>query len=180
MRTIRLLMSSCVVFLAVGAFAQQPTPTAAATPEKSAVTSPAHPITGDQVRQLMRLAHSTERVQEGVHKSILQQQKAMPFFPSAFWTEFEGEMMKIDWAVIATPIYQKYLSAEDGDKAIAFYSTEAGQRALNSATAVTEEMGAKGFDIGKEIGARLGEKYQKEIEENMKKLQEQKAASSPN
>jgi hypothetical protein len=119
-------------------------------------------------------------MQEGVHKMILQQQKAMPFFPAGFWTEFEAEMMKVDWITIATPIYQKYLSQEDADKAIAFYSTEAGQRALSSSIAVTEEMGAKGFDIGKEIGGRLGEKYQKEIEEGMKKMQEQKASQSPN
>lgn len=180
MRTIQAVMSGLVVFLAIGASAQQPAPSAAATENKFAVTPPVHPITTEQVAQMMRLAHSAERVQEGVHKTILQQQKALPFFPPAFWTDFEAEMMKVDWAVIATPIYQKYLSVDDGDKAIAFYSTDAGQRALNSATAVTEEMSVKGFDIGKEIGARLGEKYQKEIEESMKKMQQQKAAQSPN
>jgi hypothetical protein len=120
----------------------------------------------------MQAAHALEQMQAGMHKMIQQQQAAMPIFPAAFWTDFEAEFAKVDWVAIATPIYQKYLSQEDAEKAIAFYSTEAGQRAIKSTYSVSSEMSAKGFEIGKEIGTRLGAKYQQQIEDAARKMQQ--------
>lgn len=139
---------------------------------QSAPVAPAHPMTAAQVRQLMTVTHSTDRMQQGIKQMIAQQKTATPYFPDAFWAEFHTEFMKLDWVAIATPIYQKYLSQEDAEKAIAFYSTEAGQHALDSSTAVYDEMSKAGFDQGKAIGMRLGEKYKDQIQGNMRKMQQ--------
>jgi hypothetical protein len=176
MRLARLLGCTSVIFLAVAATAQQVPvqnlPLSAPTTAEDTIKPPAHPITPDQVRQLMNVAHATDQIQTGMHKMILQQQAAMPIFPAAFWSDFEAEFAKVDWVAIATPIYQKYLSQEDAAKAIDFYSTAAGQQALKSTYAVSGEMSAKGFEIGKAIGARLGAKYQQQIEDAARKLQQ--------
>jgi len=133
---------------------------------------PLHPITPEQVQHLMNITHATARMSDGIHQMIDQQKKAMPYFPDAFWSDFEVEFAKLDWVSIATPIYQRYLSQEDAEKAIVFYSTEAGQHSLDSAMAVNLEMSTAGFEQGKAIGARLGEKYKTQIEENMRKAQQ--------
>jgi len=148
------------------------------TMEAQSAPPPAHPVTAEQVKQLMTVTHSADRVREGIHKMIVQQQAALPFFPAGFWTDFEAEMAKVDWIAIATPIYQKHLSTEDADKAIAFYSTDAGQRSLDSSMAVVEEMQAKGFELGKSIGAQLGQKYQTEIQDGMRKAQQSSSPTS--
>lgn len=132
---------------------------------------PLHPATQVQVKQLMTVTHMAERMRDGMHKMIVQQQAAAPMFPPQFWSEFEVEMNKIDWIGVATPVYQKYMSEEDAAKAIAFYSTDAGQRSLDSSLAVSLELNAKGFELGKEAGARIGKKYAAQIEENMRKAQ---------
>jgi|GEM_PF-424268 len=140
--------------------------------------TPEHPVTAEQVKKLMTITHSTDRILEGMHKMIVQQKVSLPFFPDAFWTDFEAEMAKVDWVAVATPIYQKYLSTEDADKAIAFYATDSGQRSLDSSMAVMMEMTAKSSDIGREAGGRLGQKYAAEIEANMKKLQQSAPAGT--
>jgi hypothetical protein len=180
MRPIRLVMTSCVIFLAAGAFAQQPTPSAAPTSDTAVAAPPAHPVTVEQVRRMMTISHSADYMLKSMNAMIVQQKTTMPFLPAGFWTDFETEMLKVDWVTIATPVYQKYLSQEDAEKIIAFYSTEAGQRALDSSMAVMREMSTMGAEIGKQIGARIGEKYQKEIEENIRQAQQQKATQSPN
>lgn len=141
---------------------------------------PAHPVTAEQVRQLMATTHAMDRMNDSIHKMIAQQKQAMPFFPDAFWTDFEAEFAKLDWVAIATPIYQKYLSQEDADKAIAFYQTSAGQHALDASMSVYNDMAQAGFERGKEIGQRLGEKYQEQIMENMKKARQSQAPSPEN
>jgi hypothetical protein len=145
---------------------------AAASYGQATPPPPAHPITAEQVKQLMTITHSVDRMNETVHNMITQQKTALPYFPEAFWTDFEAGYAKLDWIALATPIYQKYLSEEDAAKAITFYSTDAGQRALNAGMAMTTEMAQVGFEQGRAIGARLGEKYQKEIQENMRKAQQ--------
>ena len=158
-----------VVFAALAGYA-------AITSGQSAPITPAHPVTTEQVRRLMTISHATDRMKDGIHQMIAQQKKAVPYFPDAFWSDFEIEFAKLDWVAIATPIYQKYLSQEDAEKAIAFYTTEAGQHALDSGMAASAEMSAAGFEQGKAIGTRLGVKYQTQIEENMRKAQQ---TSSP-
>jgi hypothetical protein len=140
------------------------------------VTPPEHPITTEQVRQMMELTHSADRMKESVSKMIQQQKAAVPFFPDAFWTDFESEFAKLDWVSLSAPIYQKYMSTEDADKAIAFYKTSAGQRALEAGFSAYNDMAQVGFQKGREIGQRLGEKYKEQIAENMKKAQQTQGA----
>jgi hypothetical protein len=140
---------------------------------------PEHPITTEQVKRLMETSHAIERMRKGLHEMIAKQQAALPYFPAAFWSDFEVEFDKLDWVAISTPVYQKYLSQDDAAKAIAFYSTDAGQRSLDSAMAVSSEMTQQGFEQGKAIGKRLGIKYQAEIEANMRKAQESTAPAAP-
>jgi hypothetical protein len=140
---------------------------------------PEHPISAEQVKRLLEISHAIERMRKSLHETIAKQQVALPYFPTAFWSDFEAEFDKLDWIAISTPVYQKYLSQDDAAKAIAFYSTDAGQRSLDSAMAVSSEMTQQGFEQGKAIGQRLGIKYQAEIAANMRKAQEATAPAAP-
>ncbi len=128
---------------------------------------PAHPVTTEQVRRLMSETHTTDLMQSAMHTMIEQQRQTTPMLPAGFWADFEVEMAKIDWVAIATPVYQKYLSQDDAEKMIAFYGTEAGQHAIMVSSAVMNEMSQKGFELGKDIGTRVGMKYAEEIQRNM-------------
>ena len=143
---------------------------------------PLHPATTEQIQKIVTLTHTTERVQKMMLEQIAVQKKSGPqFFPAAFWDDMQGELTKIDWVKIAVPVYQRYFSVEEADAVIAFYSTPVGQKTLNSSMAASQELYTQGFSLGKEIGQRIGQKYSKEIEENMKKMQQQAspAQSSP-
>lgn len=144
----------------------------------AATTPPAHPVTAQQVAKLMEVTHATTRMRDGMRQMIQQQQKAMPpIFPAGFWTDLESELNGIDWVAVATPIYQKHLSEEDAQKALAFYQTDAGQRSLESGFAVMQEMSQKGFELGRAAGEHVSQKYSAEIQENAKKLQEKQQAA---
>jgi hypothetical protein len=141
---------------------------------------PAHPATVEQVRKLLSLSHATERVVATISGQIEIRKKQGPnIFPDAFWSDFQVEFAKTDWVSIAVPVYQRYFSEEEANAVIAFYSTPVGQKVLDSSQALTQELSSQGYGIGKEIGARLGEKYKTEIEENMKKLQQGKTSGTP-
>jgi hypothetical protein len=148
-------------------FAQEQTP-----------APPAHPVTLQQIEKMMALTHSVDRVKTLMHSSIeIQKNQKTQILPPAFWSDFQDEMDKIDWVKIATPVYQRYFSAEEADSVIAFYSTPVGQKVLASSTAITQELSAQGYAIGKEAGERIAQKYQKEIQENTRKAQPQQNSS---
>ena len=133
---------------------------------------PANPATVEQITKLVNLTHATERVKQAMHNNIELQKKEGPkIFPAAFWDDIEIELAKIDWIKICIPVYRRYFSTEEADAVIAFYSTPVGQKALESSAAMTQELSAQGFAIGKEIGERVAQKYQKEIDENMRRQQ---------
>ena len=135
----------------------------------------AHPATVEQVRRLLSLSHATERVTAALNGQIEIQKKQGPnIFPDAFWKDVQTEFAKTDWVAIAVPVYQRYFSEEEADAVIAFYSTPIGQKVLDSSQALSQELSSQGFAIGKEIGARVAERYKTEIEENMRKLQQSK------
>jgi hypothetical protein len=139
---------------------------------------PAHPATLAQIQKLVALTHAAERVKAAMHANIQTQKSQRPqILPPEFWAELEQEFDKIDWIKIATPVYQRYFSVDEADSVIAFYSTPIGQKVLESSTIMTQELSTQGFTIGKEIGERLGQKYQKEIQDNARKLQSEQSAS---
>jgi hypothetical protein len=126
----------------------------------------------------MALTHAADRVKAAMHANIQAQKSQKPqIFPPVFWTEAEQELDKIDWIKIATPVYQRYFSVEEADSVIAFYSTPIGQKVLESSTIMGQELSTQGFTLGKEIGLRLGQKYQKEIQDNARKLRSEQSTS---
>jgi len=143
-------------------------------------TPPAHPATVEQITKLVQITHSADRMRSVMHAMVLQQQKNAPqIFPAAFWTDLEAELGKIDWINISIPLYQRYFSEEEANSVIAFYSTPVGQKVLDSSAAMSQELLAKGSELGKEAANRVAAKYQTEIQENIKKQQSTGAGTPP-
>ena len=133
---------------------------------------PANPATVEQIAKLANLTYASQRAKESVHNNIeMQKKQGSKVFPAAFWDDFEIELAKTDWTKVCIPVYQRYFSIEDADALIAFYSTPAGQKTLELSGVMAQELSEQGRAVGKEIGARVAQKYQKEIEENIKKQQ---------
>lgn len=155
------VVAICLICLSTGSFAQT-----------SPLPPPAHPVTRSQVEQLFAVTHMLDHLNKMMEPQMDAGRKQFPFFPEVFWTEMAAEFKKVDWIGLATPVYQKYLSEEDADKVIAFYKTDAGQRALEASFGVSTELMEKGRDLGAEIGKRVADRHKAEIEESIKKYQE--------
>jgi hypothetical protein len=54
-------------------------------------------------------------------------------------------------------VYDKYLTEEDLDALIAFYSTDTGQKIIKSLPEITKESMNVGAEWGREVGAKLME-----------------------
>lgn len=132
---------------------------------------PAHPITTEQVKRLLLMTHTLERIQTLMHTSIEQQKKITTVLPPAFWDDLELRIEKIDWVALATPVYQRHLSQEDAEKIIAFYSTDVGQRALTATMEISTELQQAGQELGKKMGAEVAQKHSAEIQERMRQQQ---------
>lgn len=114
-----------VAGISVEVTAQSPPATAA----PSSFPSPQHPITLEQLRTFSGEIHSIEPTRELTLEAAEQQRKTLPpWFPASVWDEIEKKMATVDIAKVQLPVYQRYLSAENADAMILFYSGPLGER----------------------------------------------------
>lgn len=172
-----LLTSIALAFLAVSSYAQQPNiakPAQTQTAAEATPTTPAHPITADQTRELFELAGTKSMMEQMIHRTLSAQRLASPpYIPAAVWSELEENFLKIDFAQLLLPTYQKYLSEEDASQALAFYRTPAGKHFLAVVPQVMMEASEVGQKEGQRIASEILERHQQEIFDAKKKYDEQ-------
>lgn len=187
-----LLLSPCA---ASSAFAQSSTASSGAAakaqtqPSGSAATSPsnrkigslqpgqpappAHPITLAQTRELLDLMDYKKIEDSNWSQMISMNKQAAPFIPEDVWTDVQSNVSGIDYPTLMQPIYAKYLSQEDAEKALVFYRTPAGKRVLQSMPPLLGESVAASQQKGRQLGRDAIEKHRPEIEAAQKKYQEE-------
>jgi uncharacterized protein len=79
--------------------------------------------------------------------------------PKEFWEDAMKEFNTHDLVDKIVPVYQKYLTEEDIQKAITFYKSEAGSKFIKHQPQMYQEGAIIGRQWGKEIGTKVLAKY---------------------
>jgi hypothetical protein len=145
------------------------------TLDPNAPPPPAHPLTTEQTKELLDLMGYKKMEDRNWSQMISMNRQAAPFIPEDVWTDVQTGINGIDYTTMMQPIYAKYLSQEDADKAIAFYRTPAGQRVLQSMPSILGDSVAASQQKGRQVGRDAIEKHRPEIEAAQKKYQEEHA-----
>jgi hypothetical protein len=145
------------------------------TLDPNAPPPPAHPITPEQTKELLDLMGYKKMEDRNWSQMISMNRQAAPFIPETVWTDVQSGINGIDYTTMMEPIYAKYLSQEDADKAIAFYRTPAGQRVLQAMPSILGESVAASQQKGRQVGRDAIEKHRPEIEAAQKKYQQEHA-----
>jgi uncharacterized protein len=138
---------------------------------------PAHPITADQTRQLFELAGTKDMMEQMIRRTLsIQKASAPPYIPDDVWTDLQQSFLKVDFAQLLLPTYQRYLSQEDADQALAFYRTPAGKHFLAVVPQVMVDAGDVGRKEGQRIAGEVLTRHQQEILDARRKYDEQQNA----
>jgi uncharacterized protein len=168
MRIVRLLASTCVIFLAVAATAQQSTvPLAPGTTPltENQLAPPAHPATEDQIREYLALtdvSKTTHELLDGMAKAM--QSTAVPYLPASYWQDVRGEFARLDIASMYVPLYQRYFSQEDMQQVIDFYRSPAGKNLMTIQPLLVRDAQSTLGQKGREIGVAVYNRHKGEIE----------------
>ncbi len=173
-----ILTSLAFSLLAASSLGQQKAdPKPANSSQEAAATvpaPPAHPITADQTRELFALTGTKAMMEQMIHHTLaIQRASSPPFIPADVWTDLEESFLKVDFAQLMLPTYQKYLSEEDATRTLAFYRTEAGKHFLVVMPQVLIEAGDIGRKEGQRIASEVIQRHQQEITDAKKKYDEQ-------
>lgn len=176
-----LFTSTALALFSLASIAQQTpqakpaSPAQMATPETANTPAPpAHPITTEQSKELFELAGTKGMMEQMIRRSLaMQRASAPPYIPAEVWTDLQDSFLKVDFAQLMAPTYQKYLSEEDAKQILAFYRTPAGQRLLAAMPQVLMESGEVGRKEGQRIATEVLQRHQQQIIDAQKKYEQQ-------
>lgn len=140
MRVVPLLVTT--LLLAAPVFAQQTAPANSTSSNSAAVDQPpAHPITVEQVHELLEITGSIRLKDQMIHNTMTYLQKAFPpYMPKDVVDDLETSFAKMDIEWMAVNVYQKHISTEDASQVIAFYRTPAGRRLVHVLPVMAQEV----------------------------------------
>lgn len=128
------------------------------------VVPPKHPITREGLQKLLTKMKTIDAQKKLMHESLEAKRKTMPaWFPSAVWNDVEAKVEGVDLVEVALPVYQKYVSQEQGDAVLLLLQGPTGeqiaQRKLDRALSAIHS-GARGSAADEEAmvaGAASGD-----------------------
>lgn len=177
---LKLIFTSFAISLlsiSASSIAQQTTAAKPASPDQATVAAPAppaHPITVEQTHEIFELTGTKAMMEQMIHHTLAIQKSSAPsFIPADVWTDLEQNFLKVDFAQLMLPTYQKYLSEEDATQALAFYRTPAGKHFLAVMPQVLMEASDVGRQEGQRIASEVIQRHQQEIMDAKKKYDEQ-------
>lgn len=174
-----------------GSGTPKPVPPAGATPvhnlplaapaAQAANKPPEHPITVDQVHEMMRLTGSANLTKDMLDASMPTLRQSMPaYMPEDVLQDFEKTLL--DGGVIDTMVvqaYQAHLSTEVAAEIIAFYKTDAGQRMLAVMPQIMKDTQAAGEKAGEQTMMDVLERHKAEIDAAKQKYEQQIPPTAP-
>jgi len=169
---------SAVMVMAWPALAQQPS--AAGTAGATQAQPPAHPITLDQVHEMLQLTGAMNMSRQMLQGLMpLLRQSMPPYVPEDVMEDIQNSLMAADLESAVTHAYQAHLSTEDGTAIIAFYKTPAGQRLLAAMPQILKESQEAGGQLGQQIVEQVIEKHRAEIDAAKQKYDQEHGGTPP-
>ena len=151
---------------------QKPIPGAAST--SAADQPPAHPVTPQQVHEILELTGANKLKDQLTRGMISYMQKVFPpYMPKDVIDDLESSMEKIDMDSMAVKAYQQHISTEDAAQLIAFYKTPAGRRVVSVLPLITQDLQEAGARQGMLIAQEVIERHRDEIRAAAEKYQQE-------
>jgi TonB family protein len=141
---------------------------------------PAHPITTEQVHELMQLTGAinlTKQMLDGMMPAL--RHSMPPYMPNDVLDDFETSLLGADFEAMLVRTYQAHLSADDATAIIAFYKTPSGQHMLAAMPQIAKESQTAGQQLGEQVMMQVLQRHQAEIEAAKEKYDLQHPWSAP-
>jgi hypothetical protein len=143
--------------------------------------APEHPITVDQVHEMMRLTGSANLTKDMLDASMPTLRQSMPaYMPEDVLQDFEKTLLDggvIDKMVVEA--YQAHLSTDVAAEIIAFYKTDAGQRMLAVMPQIMKDTQAAGEKAGEQTMMDVLQRHKAEIDAAKQKYEQQIPPTAP-
>lgn len=173
MRVVPIFLTT--LLLAAPVYAQQASSTSSTPAQSTAVAAdqpPAHPVTVEQVHEILELSHAKELAHHCERNAFAMMKRDLPpYMPQDVTDDLQKQLETFDIEPMAVAAYQKHLSTEDAAQIIAFYKTPAGQRLFTAMPAITQEMQQGGTREGMKIAQQVISEHMDEIKAAAAKYQ---------
>lgn len=103
------------------------------------VPSFAEQASKESVLKLMELTGSKNIGEQMLSQMVAAMKKVSTDVPESFWTEFVRQADFDELMDMIVPIYQKYLTQQEIDKAIAFFSSAEGKKIASTQPMIIQE-----------------------------------------
>ncbi|MGC2617915.1 MAG: DUF2059 domain-containing protein [Acidobacteriaceae bacterium] len=155
------------------------TATAATPATASTVQAPAHPVTVEQVQQILALTSVGNMKQQMLDGMLPFVQQMLPYMPDNVVDDFRHSLEMADFDAALVHTFQAHLSTEDATQIIAFYKTPAGRRMIGVMPLIETEGQQAGAELGQQVMLQVIERHQTELDAAKKKYQQEHTVGSP-
>jgi hypothetical protein len=149
-------------------------------PSPAASQPPAHPITADQVHEMLQLSGAA-RLRRQIFDTMMPmvRQSMPPYMPPDVMDDFENSFLGADFEAALLHTYQAHLSTDDGAQIIAFYKTPAGQHLLLAMPQIARDSQIAGEQLAQQVMMEVLQRHQTEIDAAKLKYESQHPWSAP-
>jgi hypothetical protein len=151
---------------------------AAVTPAASTETAPAHPVTPEQVREILDLTGAANVKQQMLDGLLPHVKTMLPYMPQSVLDDIQQSMAIADFDGAVIRAYQKRLSKEDAAEIIVFLRTPAGRRMTSVLPQVQDEGREAGAELGRQVMLEVIQRHQTEIEAAKARYEQQQSPAA--
>lgn len=137
----------------------------AALPQGSAEQPPAHPVTAEQVYEILRLTGTEPMQRQMVNEMLPYLKKMMPYMPDDVVADFETSLKSADFTGAMVRSFQQHLSREDAAAILEFYRSPAGQRMISVMPQILNEGQDAGSALGQQVMFEVIQRHRAEIDQ---------------
>jgi uncharacterized protein len=173
----------CAVMMAMPVVAQQATPPSgdAATAANAVTAAPEHPITADQVHEMLQLTGALKLMQQMLDGLMpVLKQSLPPYMPVDVFEDFRRSLLGVDLQAALVTSYQAHISTEDAAQILTFYRTPAGQRLLAAMPLIQKDTQRIGQQMGQQVMVEVLERHKSEIDAARQQYQQMHPWAAPN
>jgi hypothetical protein len=134
---------------------------------------PAHPVTAEQVYQILELTGTDTQKREMLDGLLPHLKEMMPWMPVDVVSDLERTLGTADFEGAMVRSFQQHLSTEEAAQIIAFYKSPAGRHMIAVMPSVLNEGQDAVADLGQQVMLEVMQRHKDEIDEAAKVYHEE-------
>lgn len=151
-------------------------PAASATSENP---PPAHPVTAEQVYQILSLTGGDTLRREMLDGMVPHLKEMMPYVPANVVEDIQRRLGSADYEGAMVRAFQQHLSTEDAAAIIAFYESPAGRHMVNVLPSVMDDGRQAAAELGQQVMLDVMRRHKDEIDAAAKLYRDEHMQSAP-